>query len=474
MNLLQFVFESIRGCGVEQAFVLSGDFIQSLLDEASRYFDLIHCCNEVGASFAALAQARLKGFGLCITTYGAGIGAILGLATAFSEIDKLILLSVSPPNQEILTHHKISASPEDQLQIYRTVTKNQFVVRPDNLSSFLEFLNSVSQGPIYIEIPMEFLTEEVKLPNKTQSKRFESPQIELDPRIKQSKKPVILLGKLPLEQQSLARELKVPKCTTPLGIGLLDSEDPWNYGNYVGEITPETHKLVQEADFVLKIGHEQLECEAGRGAACHAADFFLRDLTSELVEKLNSLEIKKPEKKKHEPCSEFDQFFRVLAEVPYFVCCDVSNAGVGLFNYRNYRLIQSPHFLSMGSSIGFAIGVQAMGERALVLIGDGSFQWALSDFLTLAKYQFDSIIVLLNSNSFSLLEQRTVPIDYRKLIESVNGQYFNVQSPEELKEVLEQCESLRDSLILIEIPTEGKLCSEMEIIKNAKKRNPLL
>ncbi|HID42617.1 MAG TPA: hypothetical protein EYP30_02385, partial [Archaeoglobaceae archaeon] len=89
MKFANFVFETIKeNFDIEKCFAVTGDYVKPLIDQISDQFEVIHCSSEIAASFAAIAQSRIQGLGIFITSYGVGIHSILGLATAFSEKDR--------------------------------------------------------------------------------------------------------------------------------------------------------------------------------------------------------------------------------------------------------------------------------------------------------------------------------------------------------------------------------------------------
>lgn len=86
--------------GVNDVFSVPGDFNLTLLDHivAEPNLNLIGCCNELNAGYAADGYARCRGVGACIVTFTVGsLSMINAIAGAYSE-DLPIICIVGGPN----------------------------------------------------------------------------------------------------------------------------------------------------------------------------------------------------------------------------------------------------------------------------------------------------------------------------------------------------------------------------------------
>ena len=478
MKFANFVFETIKeNFDIEKCFAVTGDYVKPLIDQISDQFEVIHCSSEIAASFAAIAQSRIQGLGIFITSYGVGIHSILGLATAFSEKDRLILISIKPPEtNQFLLHHKISPDANDQSKIYSPVTVEQCELDPTNLTPFINSLEKMvdANRPILLEFPRNSIDQKIteEIPSIRSFSHFEPVKQEALDQIKKAKNPFFLLGKLTKEQRERLRELKATKCYSPLGRGF-GMDDKWTLGTYMGEITPNLDAFIRKkCDLLVAIGLLNLECEFGRGTYFKQPDLYLENLSKTEIEEINKCNFKnlKNELPKYFSQSRYiDQiFFECSKFIDLFYCCDVSNAALGTVNHQIPFLLHSPHFLPMGSSMGFALGVHALGYRSLIIIGDGAFQSALSDLTTFRKYGWHPIIILLNNWGYSFLGVESPSINYRLLIESFNGDYYLADSVRNFKKYLMRAKIKRNRMALIEVRLSPQPTSELEVYLEKK------
>lgn len=119
--------------GIKDVFTVPGDFNLILLDYlvAEPELNLIGCCNELNAGYAADGYARYKGVGACVVTYNVGGLSILNaIAGAYCE-DLPIICIVGGPNSNDygsnkILHHSIGLPDYTQeLRCFQPVTCHQ-------------------------------------------------------------------------------------------------------------------------------------------------------------------------------------------------------------------------------------------------------------------------------------------------------------------------------------------------------------
>lgn len=122
--------------GVNDVFSVPGDFNLTLLDYlvAEPGLNLVGCCNELNAGYAADGYARAKGVGACVVTFTVGgLSVINAIAGAYSENLPVICIAGGPNSNDYGTnrilHHTIGLPDFTQeLQCFRTVTCAQVVI----------------------------------------------------------------------------------------------------------------------------------------------------------------------------------------------------------------------------------------------------------------------------------------------------------------------------------------------------------
>ncbi|KAE9622242.1 putative pyruvate decarboxylase [Lupinus albus] len=150
--------------GITDVFSVPGDFNLTLLDHLidEPGLNLIGCCNELNAGYAADGYARSRGVGACVVTFTVGGLSILNaIAGAYSENLPLICIVGGPNSNDYGTnrilHHTIGLPDFSQeLRCFQTVTCFQAVV--NNLEDAHELIDTAistalkESKPVYISI----------------------------------------------------------------------------------------------------------------------------------------------------------------------------------------------------------------------------------------------------------------------------------------------------------------------------------
>ncbi|KAE7995814.1 hypothetical protein FH972_000581 [Carpinus fangiana] len=150
--------------GVRDVFSVPGDFNLALLDHliAEPELNLVGCCNELNAGYAADGYARAKGVGACVVTFTVGgLSVINAIAGAYSENLPVICIVGGPNSNDYGTnrilHHTIGLPDFTQeLRCFQTVTCTQAVV--NNLDDAHEQIDTAistalkESKPVYISI----------------------------------------------------------------------------------------------------------------------------------------------------------------------------------------------------------------------------------------------------------------------------------------------------------------------------------
>ncbi|XP_010257091.1 PREDICTED: pyruvate decarboxylase 1-like [Nelumbo nucifera] len=150
--------------GITDVFSVPGDFNLILLDHliAQPGLNLIGCCNELNAGYAADGYARSRGVGACVVTFTVGgLSVINAIAGAYSENLPVICIVGGPNSNDYGTnriiHHTIGLPDFSQeLRCFQTVTCYQAVV--NNLEDSHELIDKAistalkESKPVYISV----------------------------------------------------------------------------------------------------------------------------------------------------------------------------------------------------------------------------------------------------------------------------------------------------------------------------------
>src|ERR1051326_4064353 len=146
------------------------------------------------------------------------------------------------------------------------------------------------------------------------------------------------------------------------------------------------------------------------------------------------------------------------------VVADVGDALFGamdLFIRQQTEFLGPAYYASMGFAIPASVGAQLANSklRPLVLVGDGAFQMTGLELATIARYQLNPVIVVLNNNGYGTERHMqdgpyndVWPIRYSRLPEILGvGRGFIVETEQELDRALIEAEHAKDSFCLIEV-----------------------
>ncbi|XP_020235713.1 pyruvate decarboxylase 2 [Cajanus cajan] len=150
--------------GVTDVFSVPGDFNLTLLDHliAEPALNVVGCCNELNAGYAADGYSRARGVGACVVTFTVGgLSVLNAIAGAYSENLPLICIVGGPNSNDYGTnrilHHTIGLPDFSQeLRCFQTVTCFQAVV--NNLDDAHELIDTAistslkERKPVYISI----------------------------------------------------------------------------------------------------------------------------------------------------------------------------------------------------------------------------------------------------------------------------------------------------------------------------------
>jgi TPP-dependent 2-oxoacid decarboxylase len=150
--------------GIKHYFMVPGDYNLILLDQllANKNMEQIGCCNELNASYAAEAYARVNGCGAVVTTMNVGsFSALNGVAGAYAERLPVIFVAsgynTNDASASHLLHHSLGThdfSYQYEMFKYVTCAAVRIVVPSDAPSMIDHAIRSAlrERKPAYIEI----------------------------------------------------------------------------------------------------------------------------------------------------------------------------------------------------------------------------------------------------------------------------------------------------------------------------------
>ncbi|WOL20453.1 pyruvate decarboxylase 1 [Canna indica] len=270
--------------GVRDVFSVPGDFNLTLLDHliAEPQLNLVGCCNELNAGYAADGYARANGIGACVVTFTVGgLSVINAIAGSYSENLPIICIVGGPNSNDYGTnrilHHTIGLPDFSQeLRCFQAVTCHQAVV--NNLDDAHEMIDTAISAalkeskPVYISISCNlpgiphhtFMNEPVPyfLSPKVSNQLGLEAAVEATAEIlNKAVKPVLIAGpKLRVAKAHKAFVELADACGYPIAImpsakGMVPEHHPQFIGTYWGAVSTNfCGEIVESADAYVFVG----------------------------------------------------------------------------------------------------------------------------------------------------------------------------------------------------------------------------
>ncbi|KAL4019576.1 hypothetical protein IC575_018328 [Cucumis melo] len=270
--------------GASDVFSVPGDFNLTLLDHliSEPQLNLIGCCNELNAGYAADGYARAKGVGACVVTFTVGgLSVLNAIAGAYSENLPVICIVGGPNSNDYGTnrilHHTIGLPDFTQeLRCFQTVTCYQAIVNDlDDAHEQIDTAISTAlkeSKPVYISISCNlpgishptFARDPVPFflaPKVSNQWGLEAAVEATANFLNNAVKPVIVGGprlRVAKAQRAfveLADASGYPIAVMPSGKGLVPEHHPQFIGTYWGAVSSSfCGEIVESADAYVFVG----------------------------------------------------------------------------------------------------------------------------------------------------------------------------------------------------------------------------
>ncbi len=272
--------------GIRDVFGIPGDYVLGFYTMlADSPINLVGCCREDNAGFAADAYARLKGLSaVCVTYCVGGLSLCNSIAGAYAEKSPIVVISGAPGLRERfnnpLLHHKVRDF-RTQLEVFEKicVAATELV---DPSTAFREIDRALEAAlrhkrPVYLEIPRDMVrvvpgvpyeyrrTEPISDPDALAEAVAEATRM-----INDCRRPVILAGVeihrygLQDDLLSLAEGSRIPVAATMMGKSVIRETHPLYAGLYEGGMSrAEVTKFVEESDCQILLGTFMTDIDLG-------------------------------------------------------------------------------------------------------------------------------------------------------------------------------------------------------------------
>jgi indolepyruvate decarboxylase len=244
-------------------------------------------CNELNASYATDAYARINGLGALIVTHGVGaLSAINGIAGAYSEHIPVICISGSIPLRAIqrgdLMHHTLADREKGNFyRMFVEVTDAQARLTPENAVAEIDRLILTAwrrKLPVYLELPSDISYLEIEVPERalnlemipSDQDNLKACTVMILERLKAAKSPAFLLDldaiRFGVSRQimELAERFQMWVATLNCAKGTVPESSVHFVGTYAGMGSSSlAREAIEGSDCLLTVGYRRVESTTG-------------------------------------------------------------------------------------------------------------------------------------------------------------------------------------------------------------------
>jgi len=458
------VAETLEALGAEVAFGVPGIHALAVWDGLrNSSIRTIGFRTELNAGFAADGYARTKGWP-AVLLLSTGPGALVSLAAlmeAASAHVPVVAIASQIPRELIGQGRGYLHELDDQLASFSPVVK--FAARATSAEEVPELLSNAwatalrpPSGPVFVEIPVDLLTEETDVPSVKglASTRQEPPTPSADEiaeaarHLNRAERPVVWAGGGTLrsdawgELAELARALDAPVATTYMGKGAFPADDPLSLGSACDEAA--FKQVFEDADVVLAVGTElgaettaqyqlalsgqlvQIDAARERIGSTYPALALVGDAKWTLSALLPRLKpsardgasrAARARERIEEGLAEQDrELERGLLEtirvaVPPQAVTAWDMTILAYWAAAHFPVTEPRRFLyPLGSgTLGYAwpgaLGASAAGSPTLAVVGDGGFLYGIQELATARQHGLDTVVLVVDDGGYGILRE---------------------------------------------------------------------
>jgi indolepyruvate decarboxylase len=458
-----FLLRRLEEAGIRHIFGIPGDYnlelMQQLEDRGEPAW--IGNCNELNASYATDAYARINGIGALIVTHGVGaLSAINGIAGAYSEDVPVILICGSLPLRAVqrgyLMHHTLADREKGNFsRMFAEVTAAQARLTPENAVAEIDRLILTAwrrKLPVYLELPSDISYLEIEVPERSlilemvpgEQKSLKACTEMILERLKAAKSPAFLLDLDAIrfgvsgQIMEIAERFHIQVATLNCAKGAVPENSAQFVGTYGGIASPHsTRETIEGSDCLLTVGYRRIETTVGfftdklPASAVHlnsdsvdTADknyqgIYIAELLQSIVDSSSGTVGKKeparPSKQlpfvpSDDPLTQ-DAYWKAMQNFlrpgDVIVVEDgASSAGMGRLTLPEACTYITGAFVwcSIGYATPALLGaiLASPGRRHILFTGEGSLQMTVQEISTIMRHDLKPFIFVINNSGYTV------------------------------------------------------------------------
>ena len=277
----QYLASRLQQIGIKDYFMVPGDYNLALLDEmlSNKNLNMINCCNELNAGYAADGYCRAKGVSAMVVTFSVGgLSAVNAIAGAYAEDLPVIIISGGPntnaaPAHQLLHH---TTGEHDFLYVrdmFEKVTVKAVIIDDAQTAAYLiddAIMQALRhQKPVYIEMACNLSNYPIEPPQPLSFLNVDrSDALSLQAAVdcaanllNNAKKPTLVAGvklrpaKAMSAMQALIDASGYGVAAMPTAKGFIDETQKSYMGIYWGAISsPSCASVIESSDAYLFAG----------------------------------------------------------------------------------------------------------------------------------------------------------------------------------------------------------------------------
>jgi indolepyruvate decarboxylase len=458
-----FLLRRLKEAGIKHIFGVPGDYNLALMQQLEELGDpaWIGNCNELNASYATDAYARINGLGALIVTHGVGaLSAINGIAGAYAEHVPVICISGSLPLRSVqrgeLMHHTLADREKGNFcRMFAEVTGAQAQLTPENAVAEIDRLILTAwrrKLPVYLELPSDISYLEVEVPERPlkldmipsdQDNLKACTKVILE-RLKAARSPAFLLDLEAIrfgvsgQIMELAQRFQMRVATLNCAKGAVPETSPHFVGTYAGiASSAATRDAIEGSDCLLTVGYRRVEATTGfftdklpasainlNSQYVDTADknyqgVYLAELLRSVIDSSSSI-VAKRQPARPSPERSFVPSDDRLTQDAYWKAMQsflrpgdvivvedgTSSAGFGRLTLPDDCTYITGAFVwcSIGYATGALLGaiLATPGRRHILLTGEGSLQMTVQEISTVMRHDLKPRIIVNQNQGYTV------------------------------------------------------------------------
>jgi indolepyruvate decarboxylase len=458
-----FLLRRLQEVGIKHVFGVPGDYNLELMQQLEERGApaWIGNCNELNASYAADAYARINGLGALVVTHGVGtLSAINGIAGAYCEHVPVILISGSIPLHAVqrgdLMHHTVADREKGDLcRVFSEVTAAQTRLTPQNAAAEIDRLILLAwrqKRPVYIELPSDIGCLEIEVPDvPLKLEMIPSDEINLTDcskmileRLRNAKSPAFLLDidamrfGISKHIMELAERFRMRVAILNCAKGAVPETSGLFVGTYAGIASAApTREAIETSDCLLTVGYRRIESTTGfftdnlPASAIHLSDsyvdttdrnyqaVYIAELLQNLLDGSFSRFVTKSQPAAPQPSSlvlsnepltqaEYWKAIRGFLRPGDVLVVEDGTCSSALSEMTlpdDITIVtQAFVYCSIGYATGALLGaiLASPGRRHILLTGEGSLQLTVQELSTVLRHDLKPFIFVVNNDGYTV------------------------------------------------------------------------